>query len=76
MKLKCKNCKVDLKKGGVTYVEDGVMNCINYTFNELQKIWFVDSETDGDNPTECYYICRQCGERLTDKQREYFGDNI
>ena len=75
MKLKCKNCGVDMKKDGVTYVEDGCSNYINYTFDKKDG-WYVDSETNGDDPTESYYTCRQCGETVTDTQQEYLEENI
>ncbi len=74
-KLVCPDCNADLKKDGVTYVEDGCVNYLNYTF-EKKEGWVVDSETNGDNPTECYYICRQCQNQLPDDLQKYFSDRI
>lgn len=74
VKLICPKCKADLKKDGVTYVEDGCVNYINYIVENGN--WVIESETLGDNPQDCYYICRQCQNQLPHNLQEYFGNNI
>lgn len=74
--LICSNylCKTDLRKTGVTFVEDGCTNYVNYVFDDKKWVWTY--ETNGENPTESYYICKECQAVLPDEIQEYLEDNI
>lgn len=72
--FECPFCKEDLREN-LTYVEDGCTNYINYKLHGKDG-WIVDSETNGNNSTENYYICKSCQKTLPDEMQEYFRNNI
>jgi len=70
----CPNCKENFKVDGIAYVENGCTNYLNY--KKVGKEWIIDYETNGDNSSETYYICRGCQKQLPPDYQEYFGDNL
>ena len=77
----CPFCKANLKNEGVTYVEDGVTNYLDYEWvkdreEKLGNGWELKGETNGENATETYYICKSCQKQLSDKYQDYFSNNL
>lgn len=71
----CPFCNTDLTQGALAYVEKDVTNYIYYK-KDPQFGWIEDWEEDGNNPSETFYACKECGKQLPTEYQAHFSENI